>query len=724
VLSGGDGNMKKLRNKFLVYILLPALLIILVGSLISHMVAQKIVFKQLDEFGRLALRRAADEVDLDLGQGIKILQLLALQERTLAISDKERRKLFVEMAENQPIETVFMAFPDGKLISNSREYEAAQGDPRAEPWYRRAMKSDDIVLVPPWISKVSGKLVTSVALKVTDEAGAPKGVVGFHLPVEFIAGKTPRIEAVSDFKGAVFSILSPDGEYRFHSDKTKIGHKLTDFDDALQGRMWEALKRGLPAWRTVGKGERFRHRLKDLFKRGRRPRPDKDKGEYYSWFAGYQKSRFADIYVAVEIPLHSAMRPAITLTAADLVLLVASLVVLSAILIVMARKIAKPVQMLSGAAQRLSEGDYEQKLPVVSDDELGDLTTAFNDMIDGLKQRDHIRDTFGRYLTEEVVNRLLESEDGLKLGGENREISILISDLRGFTPITADMPPEKVIALLNRYLGNMVEIIMDHKGIVDEITGDGILAFFGAPEPMEDHAALAVKCALRMQAAMAGVNSLNEADQLPALEMGIGINTGAVVVGNIGSEKRTKYGAVGAEINMTGRIESFTVGGQILISASTYDRVRELVEVRNVINVEMKGFQGSVTLYEIAGVTGLERLPTPGVKDVPLPIRERIPVKIHSLSDKVVTTLESDAWITHLSESSAVIALRGDLAQLQDIRIDLPGAPTGKIIGEAFGKVISIRPAGEEQEAVVRFTFIRPEVRHLFREMLAKSQSG
>ncbi|GEM_PF-222723 len=715
--------MKKLRNKFLVYILLPALLIILIGSVLSHMVAQGIVHKQLHRLAQIALRRAADEVDVDLGRGIKILQVLALQDRISTISDKKRRKLFVEIAKNQPFEAVFMAFPDGRLISSSREYETAQGDPRSEPWYDKATKSNDIVLVPPRLSNFSGKLVNSVVLKVTDKAGALKGVVGFHIPVEYILSKTPQIEAVSEFKGAMFSILSRDGRYAVHSDKAKIGRKLTDFDDALQSRMWKALEQGKPAWHDVGRSDRIRGQMRKVFKHGRWSWRNWGKPEHCSWFAGYQKSRYADIYVAVEMPLPAATLPIHMLTAADFVLLVASLLVLSIILIRMAKRIAKPVGMLSEAAQRLSKGDYDQKLPVISDDELGDLTTAFNTMIDGLKQRDHIRDTFGRYLTEEVVNRLLESEDGLKLGGENREISILISDLRGFTPITADMPPEKVIALLNRYLGAMVEIIMDHNGIVDEITGDGILAFFGAPEPMENHAAVAVSCAVRMQRAMDSINSLNEADQLPALEMGIGINTGAVVVGNIGSEKRTKYGAVGAEINMTGRIESFTVGGQVLISASTFELVRDLVDVQNVLNVEMKGFQGSVTLYEVGGMAGQESLPTPGLVDVPSPVRERIPVKIHSLSDKVVTTLESDAWITHLSESSAVVVLRGDLAQLQDIRIDLPGAPAGKIIGEAFGKVISTRPAGDEQEAVVRFTFIRPEVRHLFREMLAKSRS-
>ena len=193
-----------------------------------------------------------------------------------------------------------------------------------------------------------------------------------------------------------------------------------------------------------------------------------------------------------------------------------------------------------------------------SRDEVGSLARAFTEMTDGLKQRDFIRDTFGRYLTKEVVNRLLETKDGLQLGGESREISIMMSDIRGFTAVTADMRPEQVITFLNRYLGKVVEILLDYRGTIDEIVGDGILAFFGAPEPLDDHPARAVACALKMQQAMDEINAINENDGLPHIEMGVAVNTGNVVVGNIGSERRSKYAAVGSQMNFTGRMESYT----------------------------------------------------------------------------------------------------------------------------------------------------------------------
>src|SRR5208283_4872450 len=180
----------------------------------------------------------------------------------------------------------------------------------------------------------------------------------------------------------------------------------------------------------------------------------------------------------------------------------------------------------------------------------------------------------------------------------------MMSDLRGFTALTSTMSPEQVIKFLNRYLGKMVDIILDHRGIIDEIIGDGVLAFFGAPEALENHPELAVACALKMQLAMEEINAQNESDGLPHLEMGVAVNTGEVIVGNIGSEKRTKYGAVGSQVNFTGRVESFTVGGQVLISQATYESLSQKLDIRDAVAVEMKGVPGTVKLFDVRGISG------------------------------------------------------------------------------------------------------------------------
>ena len=187
------------------------------------------------------------------------------------------------------------------------------------------------------------------------------------------------------------------------------------------------------------------------------------------------------------------------------------------------------------------------------------------------KKADLARQTFGRYLSDEVVATLLDQPEALTLGGEKRKVTLLMSDLRGFSTISERRPPETVVEILNIYLGRMADVITDYYGTIDEFIGDAILVIFGAPILREDDALRAVACAIDMQRAMAGVNTQLAERGLPKLEMGIGINTGEVVVGNIGSLKRTKYGVVGSHVNLTARIESYTVGGQVLTTESTLD---------------------------------------------------------------------------------------------------------------------------------------------------------
>jgi class 3 adenylate cyclase len=324
-------------------------------------------------------------------------------------------------------------------------------------------------------------------------------------------------------------------------------------------------------------------------------------------------------------------------------------------------------------------------------------------------------------LTREVVNRLLESKDGLRLGGENREITMIMSDLRGFTALTTSLPPEKLLAYLNRYLGKMVDILIDYQGIIDEIIGDGILAFFGAPEPLEDHPARAVACALQMQAAMDEINALNEADGLPRLDMGIAVNTGYVVVGNIGSEKRAKYGAVGSQVNFTGRMESFTVGGQVLISSTTYERVAGLLDVRNVLEVEMKGIPGKVALYDVRGIKGEYNVTLADTADTLIVLKQAVTAQVYLLDQKVVSSAGVAARITEVSLTTAVLVLPEPVARWTDVRIIVGDDRTEQVRGEAYGKVISMTKAEDRYQMVVRFTSASPEAQKIFREAVHSS---
>jgi hypothetical protein len=267
----------------------------------------------------------------------------------------------------------------------------------------------------------------------------------------------------------------------------------------------------------------------------------------------------------------------------------------------------------------------------------------------------------------------------------------------------------------------MVDILIDYQGIIDEIIGDGILAFFGAPEPLEDHPARAVACALQMQAAMDEINALNEADGLPRLDMGIAVNTGYVVVGNIGSEKRAKYGAVGSQVNFTGRMESFTVGGQVLISSTTYERVAGLLDVRNVLEVEMKGIPGKVALYDVRGIKGEYNVTLADTADTLIVLKQAVTAQVYLLDQKVVSSAGVAARITEVSLTTAVLVLPEPVARWTDVRIIVGDDRTEQVRGEAYGKVISMTKAEDRYQMVVRFTSASPEAQKIFREAVHSS---
>jgi adenylate cyclase len=212
-----------------------------------------------------------------------------------------------------------------------------------------------------------------------------------------------------------------------------------------------------------------------------------------------------------------------------------------------------------------------------------------------------IRATFGRYLSDEIVTEILERPEGLELGGDLREVTIMMSDIRGFTSLCEHLEPAQVVKMLNRYLGAMTDIIMAQNGTIDEFIGDAILAVFGAPLRREDHADSAVKCALAMQDAMAAVNAMNIADGLPAVSTGIALHTGDVIAGNIGSERRSKYGFVGHPMNLTARIEEVTAGGETLASESTVQKLQEDYRLGERREIDAKGIDQPVIAHQILG---------------------------------------------------------------------------------------------------------------------------
>lgn len=223
-------------------------------------------------------------------------------------------------------------------------------------------------------------------------------------------------------------------------------------------------------------------------------------------------------------------------------------------------------------------------------------------VITNLTQLFKVNSALVRYTSPDIADYALTTAEGQKSGGQTKNVTILMSDLRGFTALSSKLTAEELIKVLNRYFEAMVVCIQKYHGTVIEFLGDGIFTVFGAPKDLEDHASCAVNCAVEMQKAMPAVNEWNRANGYPELQMGIGINTGDVVVGNIGSEKKMKYGCMGSAVNITGRLESLTVGGQIFITENTARRLTEKLAVITEGAFLPKGAPEELRYYEIEGI--------------------------------------------------------------------------------------------------------------------------
>jgi adenylate cyclase len=334
-----------------------------------------------------------------------------------------------------------------------------------------------------------------------------------------------------------------------------------------------------------------------------------------------------------------------------------------------------------------------------------------------------VRRAFGRYVSEEVAASILKSPEGLDLGGEEREVTILMSDLRGFTALAARLTPHEVIEFLNLYLEAMVDVISRYEGTIDEIIGDAILVIFGAPLACDDHARKAVACGLAMQLAMAEVNPRLTAKGAAELEMGIGIHTGRVIVGNIGSLRRTKDAAVGSNVNLAGRIESFTTGGQLLISENTREKIKTPLRTLGQFQVQPKGATRSLQLYEVGGIGEPFNLSLPSrsaaLCSLPLPLA----ISFTVLEEKFLGRTVHDGRLAALSESEAGIESELSLMPLSNLKIELQPVAGANPGGEIYAKVIGA-VAGASGQTRVRFTSLSPELKVWVQQTAARLGSA
>lgn len=537
-----------LKNRLLVFLLLPAALINLMTFLWAFVYSRESLIEQWIQGANAKLEYAADRIGCGVGQQLALLK--AIQQAETAPQKAVLQTFLFQLLKSTP----------GVRFLDIRTFENGSNKPvkRGGLDYRINTERNFFEVISRHLKPDNG------------------GYVEIDIAIRF----APALAEIFKLKvwGAATSLLvTSNGLCLASSDPNWVNGRLEDFGNPVILKVLNEIKSG----RTGG----------TIFGEGRPP----------DLVAGFRQIPNTQWYLVLYEDGCEICQPMLHFRTIFLMANIASLMVVLLLIGLVTRPIVRSIEELSESAKQVEEGNYSSKVMANRSDEIGQLQRRVNKMIEGLRQRDLIQRLFGRYVGGSIAAELLKNAENLNLGGQEKTVTILMADLRGFTSMAEKLKPTEVVRLLNKYLSRMTETIENSRGVVIDFYGDGILAFFdGADSNVTAHALDAVDAAMRMQLALVTVSQENRAEGLPELSMGIGIHTGPVVVGNIGSEKRGKYGVVGSAVNTAKRIESIADKGVILMSNQTYSVLGDQVKIVRELQVKLKGLEGTRELFELA----------------------------------------------------------------------------------------------------------------------------
>jgi adenylate cyclase len=273
--------------------------------------------------------------------------------------------------------------------------------------------------------------------------------------------------------------------------------------------------------------------------------------------------------------------------------------------------LTRPLRRIAAGVDRIGKGDFNYRIRVRRKDEIGDLGAAVNQMAESLKHSRYIRNAFRLYVSRQVADQIIgDPERHLQQSkGQRREVTVMFADIRGFTPLAERLPPEEVVAVLNVYLSFLTEPVFAYDGTLDKFMGDCVMAVFGAPVDQEDHAVRGMLAALEMQRGIARLNEERSAAGLQTVRIGIGLTTGQAIVGNIGSEERLDYTAIGDIVNLASRLEGAAGEGQIIINEEVHRLVGDYIVADKLEPMRVKGKQDPVQAWNVTGLAPGAALP-------------------------------------------------------------------------------------------------------------------
>jgi class 3 adenylate cyclase len=263
--------------------------------------------------------------------------------------------------------------------------------------------------------------------------------------------------------------------------------------------------------------------------------------------------------------------------------------------------LTRPIHELVDGVKAIAQGDFAQQIATRSDDEIGDLTDAFNQMAQSLFEKEQIKDAFRRYVSHQVAEEIFKNPSQYfeTLKGTRRKVTVFFADIRGFTPMVERLPADEVIVFLNDVLTSMTDVIFAHEGTIDKFLGDGLMAIFGAPITHEDDTDRAVQAGIDIQRSIESMNCERSKKGKEAIHIGIGIHTGEVVVGNIGTKDRLDYTVIGDSVNLASRLQAVANGGEIIISEQAFNECSLECKFSEPMLIKVKGKEEPQKIYRI-----------------------------------------------------------------------------------------------------------------------------
>ena len=563
--------IKTLKQRLTILLILPVAALLLFTGVAGFFYVKNALLDEWQESAILKLERAAHQIDMRLSRPIEWIEMF----NRSAESGGETMSqdwLLDQLKKQEGVTRVELKWMDRQTES---DHTGRHGYPMGTGGMMRFHRGGiSEVTAPRYDAKTRQKAVTLVS-DLKNETGRLVGRLEVSRRFDFLM---QDIKKYGWWQSDLACLIDTSGRYLAHSGAMKGRSRMGETKDPVELAILQSMHQK-PYGTHLSPGH-----------------PPK-------LVAGFYRIKHAPWVIAMFAPGEKILAPIVQFRAYYLAAGGLCVIVILLLIQFVGGRMVRQIRKISSAAEQVAQGQYIDPLPITTSDEMGQLKVSFNSMVEGLKERDFIRDTFGRYVNKEFARELLKRPEAGRLGGEKRQVAVLMADIRGFTLVSELLTPEETIRILNHYFSHMIAVIREHHGIIVDFYGDGVLVFFDPLDgPIKPAAQQAINCSLEMQREMEPFNAEMKIHHLPELQIGIGVNVGDVIVGNIGSEIRAKYGIVGSAVNITHRIQAQAKGGDVIISDSVYDLMQNELKIEKLFPAELKGINGKINLYVLENV--------------------------------------------------------------------------------------------------------------------------